>query len=377
MRLGGAGPVHLERWFARQGAPPPLDLARSGAAALRAADVLALAGPGAAEEYLGLSLDYGDGGGGERLRAAIAAAGAARRGAEALVTHGAVEALLLACAATAGPGDRIVVGTPAYEGMLRAPEAAGAEVVPIQVWRPGRPRLDLGPLLARLPPRTRAVLVNSPQNPTGAVADPAELDALAERCAAAGAVLVVDEVARGTLDPAAQSVTASPGFATGAVVALGDVSKAFGLGGLRVGWLTSASPAFLERCAALKDLTSLGTAAPSELLATLALENRRALADRVAATARANLEALHGWIGGIEGAALTAPADGLVAFPRLPVAISAPRRLERLRRDAGVAAVPGRLFGIPGRVRLGLGGPVPVFASGLRAIGDGAGTIAG
>ncbi len=111
--------------------------------------------------------------------------------------------------------------------------------------------------------------------------------------------------------------------------------------------------------------------------ASLALENRRALADRVADTARANLDALRGWVGWIDGAALTAPADGLVAFPRLPAAISAPRRLDRLRRDAGVAAVPGRLFGVPGRVRLGLGGPVPVFAAALRVIGDGAGTIAG
>jgi aspartate/methionine/tyrosine aminotransferase len=371
VRLGGAGPVWLERWFAGQGAPPRLDLARSGAAALSVADVLGLAGPPAVEEYLGLSLDYGDGGGGERLRAAIAAAGAARRAAEVVVTHGAVEALLLACAATAGPGDRVVVGTPAYGGMLRAPEAAGAEVVPVPVWRPGRTRLELGALLDGLPARTRAVLLNSPQNPTGAVVDGAELEALAGLCAAAGAVLVVDEVARGTLDPAAPSLTRTRAFATGSVVVIGDVSKAFGLGGLRVGWLSSARPALLDRVAALKDLTSLATPAPSELLAAIALEHRQALAARVAATARANLEALAGWVDGIEEAALTAPADGLVAFPRLPAAIAAPGRLERLRREAGVAAVPGGLFGVPGRVCLALGGPSPHFAQALAAMAAG------
>ncbi|HEX3607481.1 MAG TPA: pyridoxal phosphate-dependent aminotransferase [Candidatus Dormibacteraeota bacterium] len=368
MRLGGAGSVRLERWFAAQGAPPRLDLGRSGASALSVRDVLGLAGPAAVDEYLGLSLDYGDGGGGERLRHAVAAAGAARRAAEVVITHGAVEATLLACAATAGPGDVVVAGTPAYEGLLRAPEAAGATVVPVAVWRPGRARLELGPLLDGLPAGTRAVLLNSPHNPTGAVVDPIELDALAERCAAAGAVVVVDEVARGTLDPGAPSLSASAAFATGALVVLGDVSKAFGLGGLRVGWVSAARPDLLARVAALKDLTSLGTAAPCELLAALALEHRAALSARVAATARANLDALTGWVGGVEGASLTAPADGLVAFPRLPGLMAAPPRLERLRRGAGLAAVPGELFGVPQRVRLGLGAPPRHFTEALEVL---------
>ncbi|HVS42627.1 MAG TPA: pyridoxal phosphate-dependent aminotransferase [Candidatus Dormibacteraeota bacterium] len=371
MRLGRAGEVELERWFAAHGAPPRIDLARSGAAPLSVAALLALAGPGAVDEYLGLSLDYGDGRGGERLRAAVAAAGAARRPAEVVITQGAVEAILLACAAVAGPGDTVVVGTPAYAGMLRAPEAAGASVVEVPVWRPGSSRLDLGPLLARLPDRTRAVLVNSPHNPTGAAVDPAELEALAARCAAAGATLIVDEVARGTLDPAAPSLTASPAFADGAVVAIGDVSKAFGLGGLRVGWLTGARPALLDRVAALKDLTTLGTPAPSELLAALALENRGALAPRVAAVAGANLDLLARWTAGVPGAELTAPRDGLVAFPRLPDEIAAPMRLERLRRRAGVAAVPGALFGVPGRVRLALGGRPAHLAEALTAMAAG------
>jgi aspartate/methionine/tyrosine aminotransferase len=255
--------------------------------------------------------------------------------------------------------------------MLRAPEAAGATVLPLPVWRPGSSRLDLGPLLEGLPPGTRAVVLNSPHNPTGATAGGADLEALAELCAGAGAALVVDEVARGTLDPAAPSLTSSPAFATGAVVAIGDVSKAFGLGGLRVGWLSSARPQVLERAAALKDLTTLGTAAPSELLAALALEHRGELVSRVSATARINLDLLATWTAGIPGAELTAPRDGLVAFPRLPDAIAAPSRLDRLRRAAGLAAVPGVLFGVPGRVRLALGGRPRHLAEGLAAMAAG------
>ena len=367
--LGAAGPVVLERWFARHGAPPLLDLARSGAPALSLRDVLRHADHGAFETLLDTSLDYGDGCGGVALRAAIASSGAARCGEEVLVSHGAVEALLLACAALVGERRRVLVGVPAYEALLRIPAAAGAEVVAIPVWHGGDGvgRLDLDALHDRVDESVAAVLVNSPENPTGAVAAAHDLDGLAARCAAAGAVLIVDEVAVRTLDAQAPHACDLPAFASGAVVTVGDVSKACGLGGLRIGWLTTSSPRLLERVAAAKDLTTVGNAAPSELLAGWALRRREALVGPVRAAALRNLEALQHWIAampGDRGASLTAPRDGLVAFPRLPSAATV-AAAERIRREHGVALVPGELFGIPNHARVGLGVAPELFSAAL------------
>src|SRR5258708_3532615 len=258
--LSVAGPVLLERWFARNGAPPPLDLARSGAPALALRDLLGIAPHGALDELLDMQLDYGDGCGGAVLRDAIAASGAARHGREVLVTHGAVEALLLTCAALVGRRRRVLVGVPAYEALLHTPVAVGAEVVTVPVWRAGSDRLDLAALHDRVDSTVAAVLVNSPANPTGAVAAPGDLDALAVRCAEVGAVLVVDEVAVTTLDTAAASASAGRGFAAGAVVAIGDVSKSCGLGGLRIGWLATASAPPRDAAAQVKDLTTVSDA---------------------------------------------------------------------------------------------------------------------
>src|SRR2546421_350483 len=195
------------------------------------------------------------------------------------------------------------------------------------------------------------------------------LDARVRRCAARGARLIVDEVARGTLDAGAGSVCVLRSFASGAVIAIGDVSKSFGLGGLRIGWLTCADPALVSRAAALKDLTSLGPAAPSELLAAIALEHRAELGRAVTAAASANRHRLRRWVARVDDAWFAEPEDGLVAFPRLPGAIDDLALAARLRAKHDVGVVPGSFFGDPGHVRVGLAERPQRFAAGLYALG--------
>jgi aspartate/methionine/tyrosine aminotransferase len=357
----------LERWFAESGRPPLLDLARSGAPALSVADVLRMAPPDALDDLLGLRLDYDDGAGRASLRHAVASCGAARRGEEVLITHGAVEALLLICAALDLRGRRVLVGTPAYEALLRTPEAVGAQVEPVCVWRAERDTLDLSALHARVEPGIAAVLLNTPANPTGAVATTQDFDAVAERCAEVGAVLVVDEVAVRTLDAKATSACTREVFAAGNVVALGDVSKACGLGGLRVGWLTTASGPLLAAAAALKDLTTVGNAAPSELLASWAVRRREDIVAAVRVAAHSNLETLQRWIAPRTVARLTEPRDGLVALPFLPE-LATTAAAERLRLTHGVSLVPGELLGLDGYIRVGLGLAPPLFAEALDRV---------
>ena len=374
--LAAAVPVVLERWFAEQGVPPALDLARSGAAALTVGELMALASPDALSELLALSLDYADPAGTGALRDAIAQSGAARAGAEVLVTHGAVEALLLTCAAVVGERRRVLVGTPSYEALLRAPRAVGADVVPVPVWRQPMRRLDLTGLEELVDGEVAAVLVNSPSNPTGATASPADLDRLASRCADAGAVLVVDEVGLGTLDPARRSASTLSRFGEGAVVVIGDLSKACGVGGLRTGWLTTASARVRRDAAASRDLTSLGGAAPTDLLATWALRQRDRIMGPVRAAARTNLDLLSAWIAARDVAGLAPPQDGLVAFPWLPQAASE-GFAARLREAHGVSIVPGGLFGVNGHVRIGLGLSTPRFARAVELLDASLGRLRG
>ena len=360
-----ATPAGLDRWFAEQGPPLPIDLARSGAASLSVAELLGLAGE-SHDKFLSISLDYGAGRGGSRLVSAVRSSLGGSADAEVIIAGGAVEALLLLCIATADGGE-VLVGTPTYGALLSAPAAAGRKVGTVSVWNPVV-GLHFDDLAARITASTGMVVVNSPHNPTGAQASLDELDELAERCSRHGALLVVDEVARGTLDPGARSAVHSHGFAEGTTVVLGDVSKSLGLGGLRIGWLGLADAGLAAAVAAAKDGTTVASGTLSEHLAALALEHAPLLLRRITAAAQTNLRALIRFLAdGGYSAGLIPPADGLVAFPAVP----APTGIDDLvaslrRRDVGV--VPGSLFGESGRLRLGLGGRPDLFSEGLRRL---------
>lgn len=364
----------LERWFAAAGSPVRLDLARSGAPAMSVAHLLACAGPGDIEAYLRMSLDYGPGIGSERLRTAVShMMGGSPT--EVVVTHGAVEALLLACAATLGERDAVAVASPGYEGLFRAVEAAGGTARPITVWQPGSAQLDLSPLHELNLSHYAAVVVNSPHNPTGLVAAHEELCLLARRCAEAGCVLVLDHVSLGTLDPGAYAAARSLVGELEAVVQIGDVSKAFGLGGLRIGWCVTRCPGLLRRIAALRDITSLANSGPSQHLGALALENRGRFS--VAGIARSNLETLGAALQAVPGTSWVPPVDGLVAFPGLPLPCPSREFADRLRIARRVSVTPGTFFGHDGHLRIGLGLDTASFDDALgrllEAVADPAG----
>ena len=109
-----------------------------------------LAAPGDVEVYLEMSLDYGPGVGTERLRSAVASVAGCSLD-DVVVTHGAIEALLLSCAASLENRTAVAVAAPAYEGLFRAVEAVGGVVQAVPVWNPGasaprsRPAAGTGP----------------------------------------------------------------------------------------------------------------------------------------------------------------------------------------------------------------------------------------
>ncbi|MCU1494286.1 MAG: aminotransferase class I/II-fold pyridoxal phosphate-dependent enzyme [Acidimicrobiaceae bacterium] len=364
--LAMAAPSSVDRWFAEAGRPPLADLARSGAPARTVADVLALATPRERQALFELSLDYGPGEGTAALREAIVDAGHARHSEEVIATNGAVEALVLTCAATADGASQIAVATPAYEGIVRCVEASGASVRPVVVWRPGDEELDLSGFTPEVLSSCSAIILNSPHNPTGLRYERGALRDLIGRAGKVEVTVVVDEVALGTLAPRAMSVALDPIFGDGHVVAIGDVSKALGLGGLRIGWCTSTSPRLLHRIRSLRDQTTVGCSAPSQFLATIAL--RHGPDSKVVVGALKNRDVLASWMQQRGGHLSPRPIDGLVAFVDLDLPDSALVFATRARRR-GVSVMPGPFFGCESSLRIALGIEPSVFLQALDTLG--------
>ena len=216
--------------------------------------------------------------------------------------------------------------------------------------------LDLDRLRAATAPGARILMVNAPNNPTGWMPDAADFREIVRIAEDAGAVLISDEVYRLLEADPADRLPAAAELSDRAV-SVGVMSKAFGLAGLRIGWIATRDRDLLARAAARKDWTTICSSAPSEVLAIIALRARDALLSRARAIVDGN-RALAASFAAAHPDDLdwTPPRGGTTAFPRLLRHPDAEAFALDLARVHDALILPGSAFGAqPDRFRLGLG----------------------
>ena len=317
------------------------------------ADLLALADEPTRSLWDGLALGYAQPGGHQLLREEIASLYSGVEAEEVIVCAGADEALYLLLNAVLGPTDDAIVVRPAYEPLLRVAAATGARVTGISL-DPDGWTLDVASVRAALRPGTRAIVINFPHNPTGAVPPQEALDALAGLAAEVGAHLLSDEVYRLLEYEPAERLPAAVEYGGGAV-SVGVMSKAFGLAGLRIGWLATRDSALLARIAAARQSISSGNSAPSEILALIALRAREQLLERSRALLERNVALVELLVENhSELLTWTRPRAGCVGFPRV-LQGSGDELAARLLAQERVLVVPGSVYGLEDHFRVGFG----------------------
>jgi aspartate/methionine/tyrosine aminotransferase len=347
-------PFRLERYFAAREFTTPYLLSGSDCETLSVNELLALS-PDAAGALGALRLGYTESTGAPALRAAIAGLYATLPPDGVLVHAGAQEAVFTLMGSLLGPGDHAIVQWPCYQSLFELPRAAGAEVT---AWKadPATWAPDLDALERMVRPSTRLLVVNSPHNPTGFHVDRPGFDAIVALARRHGLVVFSDEVYRG-LEYAETDRLPAMCDVYERGVSLGVMSKAYGLAGLRIGWLASRDATLLEAAAELKDYTTICSSAPSELLATAALAAGPAILERNRGIVRGNLELLRGFFARhADRFRWVPPRAGPVTFPTLLGAELPDAFCDRLRDTAGVLLLPGTVFDPQSReLRLGFG----------------------
>jgi aspartate/methionine/tyrosine aminotransferase len=345
----------LERYFARYEFATRYILCASDVEGYAMRDLLSLADDDSRRRWEDLTLGYTESAGLPALRAEIASLYESARADDILVFAGAEEGVFLAMHALLGPGDHAAVAWPAYQSLYEVARSIGASVTliplkPDQGWA-----LDPDALRKAIRPKTRVVVINYPHSPTGALIDPDTFDEITTICDERGIRLFSDEVYRflehdpATLLPAAVDVSDH-------ALSLGVMSKAFGLAGLRIGWIATHDDTVRRRLAALKDYTTICNSAPSEILALMALRARDRVLERSRQIIGRNLPELDAFMAR-HGDELewVRPRAGTVAFPRL-LGGDVDRFAARLVDEEGVLLLPGSRFGYPGEhFRIGFG----------------------
>ncbi|HEY4162454.1 MAG TPA: aminotransferase class I/II-fold pyridoxal phosphate-dependent enzyme [Dongiaceae bacterium] len=306
-------------------------------------ELLAMAEPADRAAFDKLSLAYIETFGTPALRAAIAGTYTGLQAEDVIAFAGAEEGIFCAVHALLDKDSHAIVVTPNYQSSETLPlsicATTGVALRENQDWR-----LDIDEMRAALRPNTKLVLVNFPHNPTGKVIDRATFQSLVDLCAERNIHLLSDEVYRGLeRRPELQLPQAAEVYDKG--ISLNVMSKAYGLPGLRVGWIACRDRALLSRMEHIKHYLSICNAGPSEHLAVIALKARKRILQRNLAMIDTNLKAVNEFFG--EFGDLfdwQVPDGGCIAFPRYKGKDGVETFARRLAEEAGIVVLPAGLY---------------------------------
>ncbi len=349
-------PFKLERYFAEYEFKAERVLSASDCETLSMAELLGMAAGASLELWRELRLGYTETAGHPLLRAEVAGLYETIAAGDVMIAAP-EEAIFIAMQTLLAPGDHVVVVSPAYQSLYEVARHIGCGVTRWEL-EPERDgwRLEVGRLGELVEDRTRMLVINFPHNPTGYTVSRPELESIVEFARARGLYLFSDEMYRLLeYDSSARLPAVCDLYEKG--ISLAGLSKAFGLPGLRVGWLATRERTLLGRCLAFKDYTTICAGAPSEILGIIALQSREPILLRNCEIVGGNLAVAARFFAERAGLfAWFAPKAGPVAFPRW----LGEEPVECFCRDVldgvGVMVVPGSVFEYPGNhFRIGLG----------------------
>jgi aspartate/methionine/tyrosine aminotransferase len=272
-------------------------------------------------------------------------------------------------AAIVEPGDEVLIEQPAYEPLISLALFLGASVTRFDRRHASGFALDPREVERAISKRTKLVVITNLHNPSSALADETALRQVGEAARGAGARVLVDEV---YLEAA--FVQSHRGAFRSAIhlgrefVVTSSLTKAYGLGGLRCGWIL-AEPELAKKIWRLNDLFDVIPAHPAETLSVVALKRLVQVSVHARAILEANRPLARRFLESRDDLECAVPQFGTVMFPRLKTG-SVARLCSILREKYATAVVPGEFFEMPGHFRLGIGCDPEMFAGGIERLGE-------
>ncbi|RAK96781.1 putative aminotransferase, partial [Aspergillus ibericus CBS 121593] len=344
----------VERWMDQHETTATHNLAETCCASISLTDLVALSENTIAPEDLlkpAKKLTYGAIRGSETLRANIANlyAPAPITKDNILVTNGGIAANFLALYALVNLGDHVIVQYPTYQQLYTLPRSLGADV---SLWRSDETKnweVNIDELRNLVTDNTKLIIINTPQNPTGAILPPTLLEQIIAIAKSHDLTILSDEVYRPLFH---SSPSPSPpsllSYNYPKTLTTSSVSKAYSLAGIRIGWIASPDPSLLDLVASVRDYTTISVSGVDDHIAGLALSQPTVsnLLERNLSLARGNLEILSAFVEKFSWAVKwNKPVSGTTAFlkfvNRSGKALNDEVFCKMVMEKTGVLVVPG------------------------------------
>jgi aspartate/methionine/tyrosine aminotransferase len=342
-------PFELERWQSLWEHHVELNISESGVLPMAAA--LLADNPSDLDKILAIPLGYPQTNGSLELRQRIAVLYPGATPDNVLATCGGAEANFLCVWSRIEPGDEVVLMQPNYGQVAGLAESFGAIVKPWWLREELRWQGDPDELARLVTPKTKLIALCNPNNPTGAVMSPTAMQSAVDAASRVGAWILADEIYGG----AEMHAPSTPSFwgRYDRALCTSSLSKAYGLPGLRTGWVLAPEQTATELWG-YHDYTTIGPSVVNERLAALALapDKRAEILERTRRIIRGNYPPLADWISRHAFRHIP-PAAGAIAWFACPGSAVLARRA---REEKSVLLCPGEHFNMPGYLRIGFGG---------------------
>lgn len=346
-------PFQLERYFEKWEFQTPYLLCSSDNETLPVKDLLAMADEESLRLWENLDLGYTHVTGHPLLKQEIAGL---YRKSSVCTFAGAGEGIFTALSLLVNNGDHVIAPFPCYQSLIELPRSRGADVslYPIREYGDGW-RFELDDLIRVLRPNTRLIILNFPHNPTSAHIDQKTLEQIITCARRSNAYIFSDEVYRFSEHDGPATPPAADLYEKG--ISLGVMSKAFGLAGLRVGWIATQDKEILEQCMNFKCYMSLCNSSSSEIQALMALRAKEKILERNLSIIVNNLDVLDSFFNTYQDLfSWKRPKAGSTTFPKLLSQQTIEDFSQELIAKAGILLLPGSVYEYPGNYfRLGFG----------------------
>lgn len=285
-----------------------------------------------------------------------------------LTMNGAIGANFLLLYTLVNPGDEVISVHPTYQQLYSVPESFGATVKRLNL-RPENGFLpDLNELRSLVTKQTKLIIINNPNNPSGAVMDEAMLKDIVDIAKSVDAYILCDEVYRGLLqDPDLHVPSIVDLYDKG--ISTGSMSKSLSLAGLRLGWI-AAPEQVIEQCLKRRDYTTISCGMIDDILAVHALKNYDRITERNLKIVRDNLAILDEWINSEPHMHYVKPQGGTTAILSFDYDMTSVDFCLGLYEKNGAFLAPGSCFDLEGTVRMGYACDTQVLKDGLQKVSE-------
>ena len=345
----------IERFFAEYEFNAPYLLCCSDCQSYTVHEILSME-PGAKNNFQEMWLGYSESLGSPELRKEIAALYSNCGPNHILVYSGAEEAIFCFMNTALDKGDHIIVHFPCYQSLFEVADSVGCEVTKWQTREDENWDLDIDFLKKNIKDNTKAIVINCPHNPTGYLMPQENFQEIINIARDHHITIFSDEVYRFLeYDETDRLPALCDEYSLG--ISLGVMSKAFGLAGLRIGWIATQNKNLYDKLASFKDYTTICSSAPSEFISTVALKHKDNIISRNLNIIKNNLNILNDFFTRHRDRFnWSPPKAGPIAFPSLKSVENIEKFCHDLVEKKGVLLLPGTVYQKPSdNFRIGFG----------------------